>query len=90
MDALKENQTFQAGWALLDSFLHQNRQDMAVESGALKGSRKDRFGEHRLRVLLVRFGGSLSLHETVWRTWQAELADLSVVSLWKQLKRLNG
>ena len=90
MDALKQNQTFQADWARLDSSLHRDGQDLAVQSSEWKGLRKDRSAEYRLRMLLVYFGCGHSLHETVWRTRQAELADLSVVALWKWLKKLNG
>ena len=74
----------------MDSFLHRNGQDLAVQSSEWKGLCKDRSAEYRLRVLLVHFGCGHSLHEAEWRTRQAELADLSVVALWKWLKKLNG
>lgn len=47
----------------MDSFLHRNGQDLAVQSSEWKGLCKDRSAEYRLRVLLVHFGCGHSLHE---------------------------
>ena len=87
MDTLEEGQPFQEDWKLLVSFLPGNWQELAVETGALKGLRKNKSAERLLRVLLLHFGCGHSLQETAWRARQAELAELSAVALWKRLKK---
>ena len=46
-----------------------------MDSGAVKGLRKDRPGEHLLRVLLLHFRCGRLLLETALRARWAELAD---------------
>ena len=87
MDTLEEGQPFQEDWKLLVSFLPGNWQELAVETGALKGLRKNKSAERLLRVLLLHFGCGHSLQETAWRARQAELAELSAVALGKRLKK---
>ena len=74
-------------WALLSSFLPYNWQELAADTGALKGLRKDKSVENLLRTLLIHLGCGHSLRETVVRARQANLADLSDVALLKRLKK---
>lgn len=76
-----------ADWELLLSFFPANWQDLAAETGALKGLRKDRSAENLLRTLLIHLGCGHSLRETVVRARQAGLADLSDVALLKRLRK---
>jgi hypothetical protein len=74
-------------WTLLSSFLPDNWQKLAGDTGALKGLRKDKSAERLLRTLLIHLGCGHSLRETVVRAKQANLADLSDVALLKRLKK---
>ena len=74
-------------WGLLLSFLPCNWRDLAASTGALKGLRKDKSADNLLRVLLIHLGCGHSLHETVVRARQANLAELSAVALWNRLKK---
>ena len=70
-------------WGLLLSFLPCNWRDLAASTGALKGLRKNKSADNLLRVLLIHLGCGHSLHETVVRARQANLAELSAVALWR-------
>lgn len=72
-------------WDLLMGFLPANWKDLAVESGVLKGLRKDKSPEGLLRVLLMHLGCGYSLAETSVRAHQSGLAELSPVALMKRL-----
>ena len=74
-------------WGLLLSFLPCNWRDLAASTGALKGLRKDKSADNLLRVLLIHLGCGHSLHETVVRARQANLAELSAGALWNRLKK---
>ena len=74
-------------WAVVLSFLPKNWQELAEESGALRGLRKDKSPECLLRTLLIHLGCGPSLRETVIRARQAQIADLSAVALFKRLKK---
>lgn len=74
-------------WALLISFLPSGWREMAADTGALKGLRKDKSVENLLRTLLLHLGCGHSLRETVVRAKMANLADLSDVALLKRLKK---
>lgn len=74
-------------WPLLVSFFPDGWCDMAAESGALKGLRKDKSPENLLRTLLIHFGCGHSLRETVVRAREAGIADLSDVALLKRLRK---
>ena len=74
-------------WDLLVSFFPGNWRDLAVETGALRGLRKDKSPEKLLRTLLIHLGCGHSLRETVVRARQASLADLSDVALLKRLRK---
>ncbi len=74
-------------WGVLASFLPANWQQLAVNTGALRGLRKDKSPENLLRTLLIHLGCGHSLRETVVRARQAHLADLSDVALLKRLQK---
>ena len=74
-------------WDLLLSFFPRNWQELAVETGALKGLRKDKSPEKLLRTLLLHLGCGHSLRETAVRARQASLANLSDVALLKRLRK---
>ena len=86
MAALAGNHAFQEDWEPLVSLSPGNWQDMAVETGALKGFRKTKSAEHLLCVLPLHFGHGHSRHGTAQRARQAELADLSAVDRLKKSK----
>ena len=77
----------QEDWDVLSTFFPADWRDLAVESGALKGLRKDKSADGLLRVLLMHLGCGHSLRETVARARQAGLADLSDVALMKRLRK---
>ena len=72
---------------LLVSFLPANWQDLAAETGAMKGLRKNKSAENLLRVLLLHLGCGHSLIETAVRARQEGLAELSSVALWYRLRK---
>ncbi len=74
-------------WDLLMSFFPANWKEMATESGALKGLRKDKSVENLIRTILIHIGCGHSLRETVLRAKKANLADISDVALMKRLKK---
>ncbi len=74
-------------WELLVSFLPSDWRELADDTGALKGLRKDKSVDNLLRTLLIHLGCGHSLRETVVRARQAELADLSDVALLKRLRK---
>ena len=74
-------------WELLVSFLPGNWRNLAAETGALKGLRKDKSPENLLRVLWMHLGCGHSLQETAVRARKAHLADLSAVALWHRLRK---
>ena len=77
-------------WEVLLSFLPQDWRELAQDTGALKGLRKDKAVDNLLRTLLLHLGCGHSLRETVVRARQAHLADLSDVALLKRLKKSKG
>lgn len=74
-------------WPLLLSFFPEHWRDMASDTGALKGLRKDKSPENLLRTLLIHLGCGHSLRETVVRAKKAGIADLSDVALLKRLRK---
>ena len=60
-------------WDVVSSFLPEGWRDLARESGALKGLRKDK-SDALLRTLLLHLACGHSLRETVVRARQAKLA----------------
>ena len=77
-------------WDVLVSFFPQDWRELAQDTGALKGLRKDKTVDNLLRTLLLHLGCGHSLRETVFRARQAHLADLSDVALLKRLKKSKG
>ena len=69
------------------SFLPADWRELAQDTGALKGLRKDKSVESLLRTLLLHLGCGHSLRETVVRARKAGLADLSDVGLLKRLRK---
>ena len=74
-------------WAVLVSFLPERWGELASETRALKGLRKDKSVENLLRVLMLHVGCGHSLRESVVRAKRAGLADLSAMALMKRLKK---
>ena len=74
-------------WDVLVSFLPDEWRELAADTGALKGLRKDKSVDNLLRTLLIHLGCGHSLRETVVRARQANLADLSDVALLKRLRK---
>ena len=74
-------------WELLSSLLPGNWRELAAETGALKGLRKDKSADSLLRTLLIHLGCGRSLRETAVRAREAGLADLSDVALLKRLRK---
>ena len=74
-------------WDVVLSFLPEGWRDLARETGALKGLRKDKSPDALLRTLLLHLACGHSLRETVVRARQAKLADLSDVALLKRLRK---
>ncbi len=74
-------------WGVLTRFLPENWQELAQDTGALRGLRKDKSPESLLRTLLIHLGCGHSLRETVVRARQSQISDLSSVALYKRLKK---
>jgi hypothetical protein len=74
-------------WDLLRSFFPEDWEILAVQSGALKGLRKNKSADHLLRTLLMHIGCGHSLRETTVRAKQANLAQISDVALLKRLRK---
>ena len=67
--------TVDEDWDVLLSFLPRDWRELAQDTGALKGLRKDKTVDNLLRTLLLHLGRGHSLRETVvraakrvWRT----------------------
>ena len=76
-----------ADWELLLLLLPGNWRELAAETGALKGLRKDKAVDGLLRTLLMHLACGHSLRETATRARAAGLADLSDVALMKRLRK---
>ena len=74
-------------WDVLRSLLPRGWRELAQDTGALKGLRKDKAVDNLLRTLLLHLGCGHSLRETVVRAREAHLADLSDVALLKRMKK---
>lgn len=74
-------------WAILCSFLPENWADLAVETGALKGLRKQKTAEAYLRTLLIHIGCGHSLRDAATRATLAGLGSFSDVALLKRLRK---
>jgi hypothetical protein len=85
MDARKV--VVEEDWEVLKAALPADWEDLARQSGALKGLRQDKAAEPLLRTLLWHVGGGHSLRETVLRAQAAGWAHLSDVALLKRLRK---
>lgn len=74
-------------WDILLGFLPKTWLDLARETGALKGLRKNKSPEALLRTMFIHCGCGYSLRETAVRAKEANLADMSDVALMKRLKK---
>ena len=74
-------------WGLLTRFFPADWRALALETGALRGLRKDKSEEACLRTLMIHVGCGYSLRETVVRAKRANLASLSDVALLKRLRK---
>jgi hypothetical protein len=76
-------------WSVLESFFPERWQELAAETGALKGLHQDKdisTGDY-IRTLVIHLGCGYSLKETAVRSKHAGLADLSHVGVFKRLKK---
>jgi hypothetical protein len=69
------------------SFFPGDWQELAVNTGALKGLRQDKSAANLLRTLLIHIACGYSLRETVVRAKGAGLANISDVALLKRLRK---
>ncbi len=89
--SLTEDQTMMnEDWNLLKTFFPNNWKNLAFDTNALKGLRKDKSEENLLRTLLIHLACGYSLRETVVRAKRSNLSDLSAVALLKRLKKCKN
>ena len=74
-------------WDILTEFFPAQWRDLATQTGALRGLRKDKDPENLLRTLMIHLACGCSLRETVVRARLAGIADLSDVALMKRLRK---
>lgn len=74
-------------WPILLSFFPHNWAEMASDTDALKGLRKNKDAENYLRTLLIHVGSGCSMRETVARAKLAGLADFSDVAFLGRLQK---
>lgn len=74
-------------WQLLTTFFPAKWQELAIQTDATKGLRKDKRASDLLRVILLHVACGCSLRETVIRARKAELAKMSDVALLKRLRK---
>ena len=87
MECAESHAGLSEDWDLLMTFLPANWRELAAETGALKGLRKDKSVEKLLRVLLMHLGCGYSLCETAVRARKAHLADLTAAAVWQRLRK---
>lgn len=74
-------------WEVVTSFLPENWRDLAVQTKAVKGLRKNKSADTLLRTLFLHLASGYSLRETVARAKLSGLAELSDVALLKRLRK---
>lgn len=74
-------------WQVLEALLPENWRELAADTGALKGLRKDKSPDNLLRVLLLHLGCGYSLKETAVRARNAHLGDMTAAAVWNRLKK---
>lgn len=84
---MTETNVMDEDWALLLSMMPIRWRELARETAALKGLRKDKGEGDCLRTLLLHLACGYSLRETAVRARAAKLADLSDVAVLKRLRK---
>jgi hypothetical protein len=84
---MDETNVMDEDWAVLLTMMPDRWRELAQETEALKGLRKDKGEADFLRTLLLHLACGYSLRETVVRAREAKLADLSDVALLKRLRK---
>jgi hypothetical protein len=84
---MNETNVMDEDWPLLLSLMPSGWEELASETNALKGLRKDKGAGDYLRTLLLHLACGYSLRETATRAREAKLADLSDVALLKRLRK---
>jgi len=84
---MSEPNVMDEDWELLLSMLPGGWRDLARETEAVKGLRKDKEEGDCLRTLLLHLGCGYSLRETAVRAREAGLATLSDVAVLKRLRK---
>ena len=74
-------------WSVVTSFLPADWQDLAIQTNALKGLRKNKSADSLLRTFFIHLACGYSLRETAVRARKAGLAELSDVALLKRLRK---
>jgi hypothetical protein len=84
---MTESNIMDEDWTLLLSMMPRRWRELARETEALKGLRKDKGEAECLRLLLLHLACGYSLRETAVRAREARLADLSDVAVLKRLRK---
>jgi hypothetical protein len=84
---MSETNVMDEDWELLLSLMPRGWQELAINTEALKGLRKDKGAGDNLRTLLLHLACGYSLRETAVRAREAKLADLSDVAVLKRLRK---
>lgn len=87
MSSMDEANVMDEDWAVLLTMMPDRWRELAQETEALKGLRKDKGEGDFLRTLLLHLACGYSLRETAVRAREAKLADLSDVALLKRLRK---
>jgi hypothetical protein len=74
-------------WPILVSFFPDNWVELASQTDALKGLRKDKDVENYMRMLLIHIACGYSMRETATRAKLGNLADISDVAVIGRLKK---
>ena len=87
MPSMDEANVMDEDWAVLLTMMPDRWRELAQETKALKGLRKDKGEGDFLRTLLLHLACGYSLRETAVRAREAKLANLSDVALLKRLRK---
>jgi hypothetical protein len=87
MHSMVEANVMDEDWAVLLTMMPDRWRELAQETEALKGLRKDKGEADFLRTLLLHLACGYSLRETAVRAREANLADLSDVAVLKRLRK---
>src|SRR6187402_3729248 len=87
LDSIMEPNVMDEDWSVLVSLLPKRWRELARETQALKGLRKEKDEADYLRTLLLHLACGYSLRETAVRAREAHLAELSDVAILKRLRK---